>query len=351
VDAIQLVFGTARRGVDIPRITPEFETTVRGLYLAGEVGGMGLIRNAVEQGRQAMDAIVKSFLVPQDEESADEFGMTSEVASLDVLIVGGGPAGLSAARCARKAGIKYVVCEQEDPGGAILTYPRGKVVLTRPIEFTERPVIPGPRLTKEELMDVIEEAADGLNIRRRTRVLNVTGSIDCFAVELKDETVMARRILLAVGRRGTPRKLGVSGEDQGKVVYGCTDPDYYGNKDVMVVGGGNSAVETVLMLADVEGTTARLSYRKDAFPRVAPETRELLMAAGESGKVEILLNTQVKRIEFDKIVLSSKEGDIERSNDAVIVQIGGTAPTAFLRKAGVLVDVHRGIHIEMADES
>ena len=339
--AITLVFGTAKRGIDIPRISPTFETNVTGLYLAGEVGGMGLIRNAVEQGRQAVEAVVESLA-----------GATRRDDMLDLLIVGGGPAGLSAARQAASRGLRYVVCEQEDPGGAVLHYPRGKIILTRPVAFTDMPVIKGPRLTKEQLMDVIETAASPLNVRRRTRVSNVSAHEDHFRVELGDgEIVTSQRVLIAVGRRGSPRKLGVEGEALGKVVYQLKEPERYETQHVMVVGGGNSAVEAALMLADVPGTTVQLSYRRVNFNRVAPETRGRLEAAAEAGRVELLLETEVQRITYDQVHLTGPNGPISRPNNTVVVQIGGTLPTAFLRKVGILVDVHHGAHVDRAGET
>ncbi len=339
IQAISLVFGTAERGIDIPRISPQFETNVSGLYVAGEVGGMGLIRNAVEQGRQAVEAIVASL---EGAARADD--------GLDLIIVGGGPAGLSAARQAGARGLRYLVCEQEDPGGAVLHYPRGKIILTRPVAFPEMPVIKGPRLSKEQLMDIVETAAGPLNLRRRAPVTHVQRVGDHFEVEIGgEETLRAQRVLLAVGRRGSPRKLGVPGEELGKVVYQLKEPERYEGQHVMVVGGGNSAAEAALMLADAPRTTVQLSYRKANFNRVAPETRTRLAAAAEAGRVELLLNTEVQQITIDTVHLSHPDGPIERENTSVIVQIGGTLPTAFLRKIGILVDVHRGAHIEPAD--
>jgi thioredoxin reductase (NADPH) len=338
MDAITLVFGTTQRGVDIPRVTPQFETTVPGVFLAGEIGGMGLIRNAVEQGRQAAEHAIASLCG------------TKQPGVLDLVIVGGGPAGISAARVAQAKGVDYLVCEQDDPGGAVLHYPRGKVVLTRPIAFPDLDPVKGPRLTKEQLMDVLETAAAPVNVRRRPKVLGIERGDGHLTVELADgEALRTRRALIAVCRRGSPRKLGVEGEDQGKVVYRLLEPRAHAGQDVLVVGGGNSAVESAIMLADEAGTTVRLSYRGDAFARVAPETRQRLDAAVAAGRVELLLQTEVQRIDLDTVTLSSPDGPIERPNEAVIVQIGGTVPTAFLRRIGVLVDVHKGRVVERDD--
>lgn len=330
--AITLVFGTARRGVDIPRVDPSFETSVPGMFIAGEVGGMGLIRNAVEQGRQAMGSVARSLEgLPHDDDM------------LDAVIIGGGPAGISAAREAQRLGLEVLVCEQDDPGGAVLSYPRGKIILTRPVEMPGMDPLPGPRMTKEQLMDFMEAAAADVPVRSRSRVEDVAAFAEHFEVRLAGgDRIEARRVIVAVGRRGTPRKLGVPGEDQGLVVYTLLDPDQYQGQRVLVVGGGNSAVESALMLADTEGTTVTLSYRGAAFRRVAPETRARLEGAVAAGRVHLLLESNVARIDFSVAHLTAPEGEVEVPVDGVIVQIGGTLPTAFLQKVGILVDTHHG---------
>jgi len=331
MEAITLVFGTARRGVDIPRIDPSYETSVPGLFVAGELGGMGLIRNAVEQGRQAANSVARSL-------AGERQGQM-----LDLLIVGGGPAGIAAAREAHRLGLDVLVCEQDDPGGAVLSYPRGKVILTRPIEMPGMPAIPGPRLTKEQLMDIMEAAAADVTVRSRARVDDVRAHAQHFVVQLADgDALHARRVILAVGRRGSPRKLGVPGEEQGQVVYRLLDPDQYEGQRVLVVGGGNSAVESALMLSEVPGTTVTLSYRGAAFRRVAPDTRGRLDAAVKAGRVHLIPESTVQRIDFGVAHLAAPAGAMEVPVDGIIVQIGGTLPTAFLQTVGILVDTHHG---------
>lgn len=346
--AIQLVFGTARRGVDIPRVSPTFETNLLGLFLAGEVGGMGLIRNAVEQGRQAMAEVIRSLAAPTDPATPAPAVAASKDGLYDVIVIGGGPAGISAARAAQNAKLRYVVCEQEDTGGAILHYPRAKLVLTRPLEIPGLAPLKGPKLSKEQLMDFFEGVVADLNVMRRARVTQVARRDDgTFTVSIADvpTPLETRRVLLAVGRRGTPRKLGVPGEDQGKVVYKLIEPERYQGQDVLVVGGGNSAVECALMLAETEDTRVTLSYRGDKFNRVAAETRERLESTTAAGRLRVVLSSSVTQIDFETATLRAPEGELVLKNQAVIVQAGGTAPTEFLRQIGILVDVHHGIRV------
>ncbi|MCA9540969.1 MAG: NAD(P)-binding domain-containing protein, partial [Myxococcales bacterium] len=339
MEAISLVFGTARRGIDIPRVSPDFESSVPGVFVAGEVGGMGLIRNAVEQGRQAANAAIASLAgLPRAPEGVR-----------DLIIVGGGPAGISAARAAHAAGVDALVCEQDDPGGAILSYPRGKIILTRPIEMPGMPVVKGPRLSKEQLMDFIEGAAADLDVRTRARVADVQPDGEHLRVELADgEVLTTRRVLISVGRRGTPAKLGVPGEELGAVIYTLREPERLAGQAVLVVGGGNSAVESALLLSEQPGTAVQLSYRGDVFHRVAPETRERLDAAVAAGRIALYLGTEVTRIDFGAVALDGPEGTRTVPADTVLVQIGGTLPTAFLHRIGLLVDVHHGKRIVRA---
>jgi thioredoxin reductase/ferredoxin len=335
MSAIQLVFGTARRGVDIPRISPQFETNLGGLYLAGEVGGMGLIRNAVEQGRQAMTHVAASL----------SGAPAAEPGVYDVVIVGGGPGGISAAREAARLGLNYVVCEQEDTGGAILHYPRAKLVLTRPLEMPGLPPLKGPRLSKEQLMDFFDEVTAGLVIRRRARVTQVTRREDTtFAIQVADapEPLVTRRVLVAVGRRGTPRKLGVKGEENSKVVYRLIEAGQYQGKHVLVVGGGDSALEAALDIANEPGTHVTLSYRGKAFDRVKPKNRARLAEAIANQRIEQLLESTVQLIDNDKIVLKHADELLERPNQAVIVCAGGELPTPMLKKMGIQVDTRHG---------
>src|SRR3979411_1148035 len=160
-DAITLVFGTARRGLDIPLLKPNFESNVPGIYVAGELGGMGLIKNALTQGRQALEAIAKATV--------------KRPGALDVLIVGAGPAGLAASLAAKKMGLSYQTIEQDSLGGAVFQYPRGKLVMTAPVELPIVGKVHFRNTSKEDLLDFWTEACrrNELKIRYRERVESV----------------------------------------------------------------------------------------------------------------------------------------------------------------------------------
>lgn len=328
--AIELVFGTSSRGMDIPHVGPDFQTNIQGIYIAGELGGMGLIRNAIEQGRQAIASIANGQLRGQD-------------GQVDVLIVGAGPSGISAGMAAAEQGLSYVVLEQDSIGGTIAHYPRGKVVMTAPAELPLIGKFKFTEASKEELMvfwrDVVEKT--NLNIFTGESVVDIKA--DGIGFQVKASRVYrAANILLAIGRRGTPRKLGIPGEDKSKVVYRLVDPEQYRDKNVVVVGGGDSAIEAAISLSEETVASVLLSYRGDSFSRAKAKNRAQLERGQKAGRIRVELSSQLINISENTVRLSSGGAKTDIPNDAVIVCAGGILPTAFLESVGIQVDTKYG---------
>ncbi len=330
-NGITLVFGTETRGVDIPLVNPNFETNVPGVFIAGELGGMGLIRNASTQGRQAVEAISRLDGLGQPEQ-------------LDLLVIGAGPAGIAAALTAKSLGLNYLVVEQDSLGGTVFQYPRGKLVMTAPVEL---PLVGKVELTetsKEELLElwsgIVEEHQ--LNIHYHERMEQLQNHNNRFTVTTSQGEYQTRAILLAIGRRGTPRKLGVEGENLPKVVYRLLDPEQYQHQQVLVVGGGDSALEAACSIAEQPGSHVILSYRSDGFSRAKQKNRERVDANSANGKLTVMLSSQVTQITPQQVSIE-KEGQLHTmDNDAVIVCAGGILPTGFLKSIGIEVETKFG---------
>jgi thioredoxin reductase (NADPH) len=330
-DAITLVFGTEKRGVDIPVVKPSFETNVPGIYIAGELGGMGLIRNAIEQGRQAMESIKKSDGVGKG-------------ADLDVLIVGAGPAGFAASLGAMEHRMRYATVEQDSLGGTVFNFPRGKLVLTAPVVLPMAGNMKFTETTKEALLDFWQkvERKTGVKINYKERVEKIIRNGNGFEVKTSKTTYRTKKILLTIGRRGTPRKLGVPGEELPKVVYSLIDSEQYKGQHVLVVGGGDSALEAATSIAEEPGTTVTLSYRSGAFSRAKAKNREKVSQAEADGKVKVLMYSNVKRIAGESIEIEQDGKLLEIENSAVIISAGGILPTSFLKEIGITVETKYG---------
>lgn len=336
VGAIDLVFGTERRGVDIPQVSPTFETNVPGIFIAGELGGMGLIRNAITQGRQAMEAIAARMKLVKAEPAPPGV--------LDVVVIGAGPAGFAASLAAKEKGLSFVTLEQETFGGTVAHYPRGKIVMTAPVVLPIVGKMQFSETTKEELLEFWQ------GIRRRTnlkvhyseRVTSIGHRGGYFEITTEKNSYKARNVLLAIGRRGTPRKLEVAGETLPKVVYRLIDPEQYKGQDVLVVGGGDSALEAAASLVEMPGTLVSLSYRGDAFGRAKQKNRERVRAAQAAGRLRVYLKSAVVAIDQDAVTLEHDEERKVLRNDAIIVCAGGILPTGFLKEIGVAVDTKYG---------
>ena len=330
VKAIRLVFGSAKRGVEIPQVSPEFETNVSGIFIAGELGGMGLIRNAVRQGTQAIQTVAKR--------SRGSFDW-------DVVIVGAGPAGIAASLTAQSEKLRYITVEQEDSlGGTTYHYPRNKLVMTAPMKLPIIGEIKLREVSKERLLEIWQDALDKakLNVHFSERMEEIIPETQGFTVRTNKGSYRTAHIVLAIGRRGTPRKLGAKGEEHPKVVYRLVEAEQYQQQKVLVVGGGDSALEAALDIGNQPGTSVYLAYRGKAFDRVKPKNRERLDEAVAAKRVQLLMETTVPEITSEAVIVKQGEETREIANDAVIVCAGGELPTPMLKKIGIQVEAHYG---------
>lgn len=329
--AITLVFGTEKRGVDIPLVKPSFETNIPGVFIAGELGGMGLIRNAVTQGKQAVDSIRKLEGIGKGD-------------LLDLVVIGAGPAGFSASLAAMEHKLRSVTLEQETLGGTVSHYPRGKVVMTSPVILPLFGKTTFKETTKEALLEFWEDVEKKTNVKINysERVESVTRRENFIEVKTQRATYKTRGVLLSIGRRGTPRKLGVPGEDLSKVVYRLIDPEQYRGQHVLVVGGGDSALEAATSIAEEKGTTVTLSYRSESFSRAKQKNRDTVARMDEEGRLNVLMESNVKSITKDKVKIDNAGEVQEISNDAILVCAGGILPTPFLKEIGITVETKHG---------
>jgi thioredoxin reductase/Pyruvate/2-oxoacid:ferredoxin oxidoreductase delta subunit len=328
VEAISLRIGTEKRGVELPHVNEDFETNIPGIYIAGEIGGMGLIKNSVEQGQQAIDSVVRK----KKKNYADV---------LDIAIIGAGPAGISASLNAKKQGLKAITFEQDSLGGTVYTFPRAKIVMTAPMDLPLHGKVNLFDTSKDELLGLWTEVIENNNlvIKEHTKIEDILPQADgTFKLtSSENETYFSNNVLLAIGRRGTPRKLNVPGENLQKVAYRLIESERIKDKNIIVVGGGDSAVESALLLKDQNNVI--LSYRKDKFSRIKPKNKEKLITAIDDGSMQVAYNSNLIAIRAKEIELEYTEKAAKEiiENDLVYIFAGGELPTGFLQKAGVQI--------------
>ena len=325
VHAISLCIGTEKRGVELPHVHPSFETNVPGIFIAGELGGMGLIKNSVEQGKQAMANIAKAV------------ARNSQITEYDVVIIGAGPAGISGSLAAKHHGLRSVTLEQDTLGGTVFTFPRAKIVMTSPMDLPLHGKVKFNETSKSQLLKLWEEVLGKhqITIRENSKVEAILQADGFFKVRtIHGEEYPTKAVLLAIGRRGSPRKLNVPGEDTEKVAYRLLEPENIKDKNVIVVGGGDSAIEAALSL--VEENKVILSYRGEAFSRIKPKNNEKIKQASADGLIQVYFNSSLKEIRNQDVVLVTEtQGDLTLKNDLVYIFAGGELPTEFLKKAGI----------------
>jgi thioredoxin reductase (NADPH) len=331
VQAITMGFGTPMQGMEIPYYDVNFETNVEGLYVVGELGGVGLIKNAVNQSTKAVEHLLaKKKLLTND---------------YDAVVVGAGPAGLAAALALQAQRMRYVVLEQDSIGGTIYHYPRQKLVLTSPVELPLHGTLKVSEISKEKLLDLWHQIVTSfrLNILTNHKVEALEKIPAGFCVKSGGKEWKASNVILAIGRRGSPRKLGVKGEELPKVAYKLIETKSYQHKNILVVGGGDSAVEAAVGLASQQGNKVTLSYRREGFVRLKEKNEERINRLMKSNNIVAVFNSNVGEIKPLSVVLVTQDGSMDIPNDFVFIFAGGELPTELLKKAGVRL---RGTEIE-----
>ncbi len=323
VGGIQLLMAKPGRSADLPILNEHFETNVDGVYIVGELGGLGLIKNAVTQGKKVVEYITEHA--------------KPHSAEYDIAIIGAGPAGLASGLTALKNNLKYVVLEQSDIGGTVLQYPRNKIVMTSPVELPLWGKLKFTEVSKETLLETWQKilAKTSLKINTEEKVTEIKKENSLFAITTSKQHYTARSVVLALGRRGTPRTLGVPGEQLSKVTYRLIDAASYQNTHALVVGGGDSAIEAAVGLATQKNNTVTLSYRKGEFSRIKERNTQHIEEYVAKKKITVVFNSEVKEILEGKVLLETADGMQELPNEYVFIFAGGEMPNEFLKKIGI----------------
>jgi thioredoxin reductase/Pyruvate/2-oxoacid:ferredoxin oxidoreductase delta subunit len=345
VGAITMVMASPSMGADMPHLTPEYETSIKNLFIVGELGGLALIKNAIAQGRDCIDSIASRVTARGAARSASDV--------YDVLIVGAGPAGISASLRAIEKRLHYITVDEGEIGGTVAKYPRQKLVMTSPVEFPMYGKFKKSELSKEDLLSFWNKVLQRVDfkLRKGEKVEDIKKEVDgIFTIATTKNQYRSRAVVLALGRTGSPRKLGAKGEESPKVMYRLIETDHYVNKRVLVVGGGDSAVEAAMGLAHQVGNKVTLSYRKEVFSRIKERNAQRIEDCMRKGKVKVIFNSIPVEFKQDAVILEANGELQEIPNDFVWIFAGGEPPSAFLKKIGVGFGM-RDMTLEGSNES
>jgi len=325
--AITLVIGTEKRGIDLPHVNQNFETNVPGIFIAGELGGMGLIKNAVEQGKQSVENIAKQLKKDHN-------------AAYDLVIIGAGPAGIAGSLTAKKHQLRFLTLEQDTLGGTVFSFPRSKIVMTSSMDLPLHGKVKLYETSKTELLELWKEVLrkNDITIKENSKVDAIFDEDGHFRVQtLSGDQFTSKYVLLSIGRSGSPRKLGVPGESLEKVAYRLLEPEEINEKHIIVVGGGDSAVESALLLANQNKVI--LAYRNEAFSRLKPKNTKKINDAMAEGLVDVRFNTNLVAIDKDEVTITTGQENekLKIKNDLVYIFAGGELPTEFLEKVGLKI--------------
>ncbi len=330
VGAITMVLASPSVSASLATLSPAYETTIKNMFIVGELGGMALIKNAINQGRDCVDTVASRLV-------SNSSGSPS-AAIHDLLIVGAGPAGISASLRAAEKKLNYLTLEESEIGGTVAKYPRQKLVLTSPVEFPMYGKFKKTEISKEQLLEfwqTVLHRAD-FNCKTGEKVSSIIKEENGdFLVSTTKGEYRSRHVILALGKTGSPRKLGVKGEELPKVMYRLIEADHYVNKKILIVGGGDSAVEAAMGLASQVGNAVTVSYRQKAFSRIKDRNSKRFEDFIRKGKLKVIFNSTPVEFRADSVILDVDGVQQTVQNDHVWIFAGGEPPTAFLRKIGI----------------
>jgi thioredoxin reductase len=343
--ALSLAFGNTLQTLRAPLVKETFETNIAGVYIAGELSGMGLIKTAINEGRMTIDSIKRQLEASGEwappavnpDRNVISSAEAAPDAPYDVTIIGAGPAGLSASLAAQQNGLRYLTLEQGEVAATIRNYPRHKFLMAEPVEMPLYGSLYVGDGTKESLLTVWETilANTGVRIQTNEGVDSIVREGPVFRVHTVKGAYQTKNVVLALGKRGTPRRLGIPGEELSKVTYRLIEADSYEGKDILVVGGGDSAIEAALALSKASRNRVTLSYRGSLFNRARERNRRMIDEAEQQGRVNIIRESHLIRILPHCVQLVSGNKAFELPNQFVFVLIGGESPEGFLRKIGI----------------
>ena len=331
-EKIQTILSSGDMAQRRPALQKDHQSNIPGLYVIGDLAGAPVIKLAMAQGYEVIERI-----------AAQPDAHTNEPGMYDLVVVGAGAAGLNAALAAKDKGLRALVLEKGKIANTIENFPEGKWVYAEPDDSPPKGKLWLDGARKEDLIrrwrQIVTEnrlevhAEEGLKSLDRQRDGN-------FRVTSDRAQYRARRIILATGQRGNPRRLNVPGEEQEHVYHRLYSPRHYKNEDIVVVGGGNSAIEAALVLS--EKNRVRLSYRGSEFQRIFKDNQRKLNQAVAEKKVEFVLNSNVKRFEAQKAVIEVDRGgsreEIRVPCDHAFVLIGAELPVRFLKSLGIRME-------------
>ena len=311
-----------------PLVDGKGQSNVPGIYLIGEVGGTPLVKLGLNQGVETIDALHA------------ELGGSGDGERLDVVIVGAGCAGLGAAMRAQELGLKYVVLESERFAMTIRNMYTGKLLFAEPLASKNASSLWFEECTREELLDnwTAQISKAQLQLHEHEKVTDVSGSKEAFVVETAKGRYEARRVVLAIGKAGNPRKAGVPGESEhaARVMHSLSDPGAYEGKNIFVYGGGDVAAEATLALCEHNQVTMVTIDEALTYPK--KRNVDAIMARVDAGQLALSVSSKLVSIGEGSVTYAGPDGEHTLDNDVVFEMIGAELPLRFFDRVGIQLE-------------